>query len=277
MVNSGQSQRLHGADPAPPLTETEQHNLVPAYFSPDFSHQHSRWQSLLDNAKSGSVIIINPNSGPGSARDVNYVRAIDECRAHGLKVIGYINTRKGSVPVRPVYPWMLGRRTKNVLEQIDAYRSWYPKLSGVFLDEMNLNAQDSAIERQGFFTHTTTVEQYHAAIKAEVRKRTQQIIVGNPRDVSESQGDWAFNAVDLLVVQESDESRYLSWTPPKWVYPGTDRSHAYRIAHLVYGVTDQREVTEISRARHAGYVYATDRAGGADELWNEVPRWWRTT
>jgi hypothetical protein len=276
MVNSGQSERVQRADPMPPLTDAEQRNLIPAYFYPDFTHQRSRWQRMLDNAKPGSLVIINPNSGPGSARDVNYVHAIDNCRAHGLKVIGYIATDRGNVPLRPTYPWMLGRRTKNVYDQIDAYRSWYPKMAGVFLDEMNNNAQDRAIERRGFFTHYTTVERYHAGVKAEVRKRTQQTIVGNPGNVSESQGDWAFNAVDVLVAQENTESEYLAWTPPSWVYPGTNRSHAYRIAHLVHGVTDEQEVAETSRARHAGYVYITDEAGGSpDQLWNEVPRWWR--
>ncbi len=276
MVNSGQSERLHSADPIPPLTETEQRHLIPAFFYPDFSHQNSRWQRMVDNARPGSLIVINPNSGPGSGRDVNYVHAIDDCRARGLKVIGYIRTGRGTVPLRPTYAWMLGRRTKNVLEQIDAYRSWYPKMAGVFLDEMNLDAQDRAVERRGFFTHYTTVEKYHAGIKAEVRKKTQQTIVGNPRDVSDSHGDWAFGAVDVLVVQEAAESRYLSWSPPDWVYPGTDRTHAYRIAHLVHGVTNEREVLEASRARHAGYVYVTDEAGsGPDQLWNEVPRSWR--
>jgi hypothetical protein len=273
MVNSGQSEQLQGAEAMAPLTEAEQRNLVPAYFYPDYSHQNSRWQRLVDNAKPGSLVVINPHSGPGSARDVNYVHAIDDCRARGLKVLGYISTGRGNVPLRPTYPWILGRRTKNVVEQIDAYRSWYPKLAGVFLDEMNNNAQDRAIERRGFFTHYTTVEQYHAGLKAEVRKRTQQTIVGNPREVSESQGDWAFGAVDVLVVQQSGESEYLSWTPPSWVYPGTSRSQAFRIAHLVHGVTDEREVAETSRARHAGYVYITD--GTPDQLGNELPSSWR--
>jgi hypothetical protein len=273
MVNSGQSERLQGADPTAPLTETEQRNLIPAYFYPDYSHQNSRWQRMVDNARPGSLVVINPNSGPGSGRDVNYVHAIDDCRARGLKVLGYITTGRGTVPLRPTYPWILGRRTKNVLEQIDAYRSWYPKLGGVFLDEMNLNAQERVVERRGFFTHYTTVEQYHAGIKAEVRKRTQQTIVGDPRGVPEAGGEWAFDAVDVLVVQHTDEREYLAWTPPRWVYPGTSRTQAYRIAHLVSGVTDEREVAEASRARHAGYVYLTD--GTPDQLGNELPSSWR--
>jgi hypothetical protein len=273
MVNSSQSERLHGADPMAPLTEAEQRNLIPAYFYPDYSHQNSRWQRMVDNARPGSLVVINPNSGPGSGRDVNYVHAIDDCRARGLKVLGYISTGRGSVPLRPTYPWILGRRTKNVIDQIDAYRSWYPKLGGVFLDEMNLNAQDRVVERRGFFTHYTTVEQYHAGIKAEVRKRTQQTIVGDPRGVPDVGGDWAFDAVDVLVVQHADEGAYLAWTPPDWVYPGTSRAHAYRIAHLVSGVTEEREVAETSRARHAGYVYLTD--GTLDQLGNELPSSWR--
>ncbi len=110
------------------------------------------------------------------------------------------------------------------------------------------------------------------------------MIVGNPGDISESQTDWAIAgqdaAVDVLVVKEDYVEAYIPWVQPGWAYPGTDRSHAYRLAHIVRGVrffivpwgSQERKVVALSRKRHAGYVFITDYREGS---FLQLPRSWR--
>jgi len=62
--------------------------VVPAYFYPG-----SLWSSM--NWAAGRVplvAIMNPNSGPGTTQDPQYVAAVNSLRAADGKVIGYVST-----------------------------------------------------------------------------------------------------------------------------------------------------------------------------------------
>src|SRR5207302_896442 len=62
--------------------------VVPAYF-----YAGPLWTSM--NWAAGRVplvAIMNPNSGPGLTQDPQYVTAVNNLRAAGGKVIGYVST-----------------------------------------------------------------------------------------------------------------------------------------------------------------------------------------
>src|SRR4051812_34958225 len=72
-----------------------QHQLVPAYFYPDWYNAGNRWYRMCDamNTSAGSsVAIMNPASGPGSKVNPDYSKVIDYCHAKKQKVIGYVDT-----------------------------------------------------------------------------------------------------------------------------------------------------------------------------------------
>lgn len=142
--------------------------------------------------------------------------------------------------------------------------------------------------------HMSTVRDYYGQLCSHIRASTDRLqkIVGNPGDISEGQTNWAIGdhpVVDILVVKEDAAQRtnaqgqpsgYIPWVQPMWAYPGIHRGDAYRIAHLVHGVqrsvlpvgsSQERQVYTLSRVRHAGYVYVTDRTGNP---WDGFPVSW---
>jgi len=250
-----------GLDPGPALSSDEQRDIVPAYFRPHLHESGSKWRRLASVMKPRSIAIMNPQSGPGAELDPEYVGVIDLCHSYRrqLRVIGYVGTDHGRTSL------------SNVMEDLKNYVSWYPHLDGIFLDEMNNDP-------------IPDVRSYYTAISAKIRERRNQTIVGNPGNVSDAQGAWSFDVVDVLVAQENRAADYLAWEQPQWVYPGSSRDHAYRIAHLVHGVrpsmvgaapSQEKKVLAASRVRHAGYVYATDEAAPPDpRLWDRLPVSW---
>ena len=81
-------------------------------------------------------VIVNPASGPGSDVDANYTRAIDRLIGAGCVVLGYLPTGYGKVPVR------------DVRRDMDAWRRMYPRVHGVFFDEMIYADTESAVDHQ---------------------------------------------------------------------------------------------------------------------------------
>lgn len=268
-------------DPAPALTASEQREIVPAYFYPDLNKSDSQWKKMCSVAAPKSVIIMNPGSGPGKAKDPNYTNVVKYCRDRGHNVIGYVSTRYGK------------RNPDHVRADINNYLKWY-QANGIFLDEMNNNADAPAFGDNPNAGVRKKVKDYYSRLSAHIRLHAadplgpSQMVVGNPGDVSQAQGPWAFGVVDILVVFEGTAAKYTKWAQPTWVYPGTNRAHAYRFAHLVHGVrsvpvSQEGAIRDRSRKLHAGYVYVTpeieirDASGKVtNPLWNELSRFWLT-
>jgi hypothetical protein len=99
--------------------------MVPAYAYPTAG---GVWDKLATAAKVVHVeAILNPNNGPGSARDSNYAAAVNHLRAAGGAVIGYVPTDYAKVPLAKVEA------------EIKDYHLWY-HIDGIFIDEMTSDA-----------------------------------------------------------------------------------------------------------------------------------------
>lgn len=283
-----------GPDPAPPLTPAEQRELVAAYFYPDFdAPAHpidnpitGEWQKMCDVAKPGSIIIANHESGTASVKDPKYEVAIKYGQDRGYKVVSYVGTRWGEKPRDE-----LATQAKNQME-------WY-KPDGIFLDEM-VYTPEQDVPTGG------TARSYYKAISKIIRSGPRnrdgsvKMVIGNPGNVNEEQGDWGlrrprfpfwpfskYPVLDILVAFENTAAEYKTWVQPSWLYPGTNRAHAYRFAHMVHSaksipVSEEDAITELSRQRHAGYVYVTTEKAGTDPtdpggdmgIWNMLaPSW----
>jgi hypothetical protein len=97
--------------------ETQHHRaLIPAYMPP------AGIEELASHDGNGSVMIVNPASGPGAAPDPAYARAIRAAQGNGWRVVGYVPTSYGARPAADV--------------EADArrYAGWY-RVDGIFLDE----------------------------------------------------------------------------------------------------------------------------------------------
>jgi hypothetical protein len=122
--------------------------IVPAYFYPSFSG--SAWQQLTQQASLGTPItaIMNPASGPGVGVNSDYVTAINQFRAAGGRVLGYVPTgyAGGAVSAGSSCQPATGTSysASDVLTCARSYATNY-RVDGVFLDEFNNNATAASL------------------------------------------------------------------------------------------------------------------------------------
>jgi Spherulation-specific family 4/PEP-CTERM motif len=122
--------------------------LVPAYFYPSFSG--SAWQTLTQQALLGTPItaIMNPASGPGIGVNSDYVTAINQFRAAGGRVLGYVPTGYAGGAVSPGSSCQpaagASYSASDVVSCARSYATNY-RVDGVFLDEFNNNATAASL------------------------------------------------------------------------------------------------------------------------------------
>jgi hypothetical protein len=169
------------------------------------------------------VAIINPNNGPGSSRDANYVSGIQELQSAGVVVIGYVFTQYGS------------RSTNEVTSDIDTWKALYPQIQGIFFDEM---------------TNTPGDENYYRNLSDYAKSVGLSFTVGNPgTDTSTSY----VGTMDNIVIYETGGLPSLSQLGG-W-HAGYDKSN---FSYLAYGVPTLNDAFVASSANYVSYMYITN-------------------
>ena len=204
---------------------------IPAYFYP---YPHDRdWNLIHAAGPAIGLLVADPDNGPGSRCDPNYVTAIEATRRQGTLVVGYVTSRYGDSPLDLV---------------IDDIARWYTTytIDGIFLDEVGTSA-----------SHLSDCQAVHARVKELTRG--SGLVVLNPGTVGPV--DY-MSACDILVNNESTWTTYrdASFWLPDWVarYP------AQRFWHLVHDCPSERDMRTalwLARSRNAGWVFVTDRTG----------------
>jgi hypothetical protein len=225
---------------------TDQKCLWPGYVYPSIWDPATPWlawarQAQPGQTRVGSVAVMNPASGPGTAVVSDYTGAVNHARNLKHRVVGYVHTSYAA------------RAIATVKAEIDQYYAWYD-VDGVFVDEMSNLSTDSA---------------YYRSIYTYVLGKPvgSRLVVGNPGSAAAT--DWQLNgatkSADILVVFEGTAATYLAWTPPAWT--GSYPVDAF--GHLVYATAavDLPTVVAHSQATRAGYRYITD---------DDVPNPWDT-
>lgn len=104
--------------------------LVPMYVYPENIEKNAAYKRLIDLKRRFETVpmwvIVNPASGPGEAVDANYTKAIDRLCGAGCVVLGYITTGYAK------------RTGEQVQKDIDKWLSMYPRIHGIFFDEMSI-------------------------------------------------------------------------------------------------------------------------------------------
>jgi hypothetical protein len=224
---------------------TNQHQLVPAYFYPDWWNATNHWYRMCDamNVTGGaSTAVMNPNSGPGAAANPDYAQTLARCHARGQRVVGYVHTSYGARPLA------------SVRADIDLHYSFYPSIDGIFIDEMSTDP---------------ATRSYYQSIYAYVRRKPgARQVVGNPGVAASTA--WQLNTpvADVVIVFEGTAAQYLGWTPPGWVRNRV----ASQISNLVYSTPNDatmRQVCARSKTLNAGSMYVTDDA--LPNPWDTLP------
>jgi hypothetical protein len=158
--------------PAPAAAATPSGTIIPLYSWPS-----SAWDGVVAAKKAYPKVpvlaVINPGNGPGWAANSSYLAGIAKMTSAGIKMIGYVPTTYGNRPAA------------DVQADIKRWRSLYPGVTGIFLDEMN--------NRPGG-------EAYYRSITAFAKSQGLELTIGNPGcDVPPSY----VGAVDVILVYES--------------------------------------------------------------------------
>ena len=132
------------------------------------------------------IAVVNPDSGPGSSQDPNFVQGIRGLRAAGIKVLGYVDTAYGADTI------------SSVEANVNRYKTWYG-VDGIMFDDM--------ANQVGYEAYYSTLNNYvHSLIPGS-------LTMGNP---GTSVPASFIGTLDVLDVYESGSYPSLSFI----TYPG---------------------------------------------------------
>lgn len=214
--------------------------LVPAYFYPPVwdPAQRNQWREMQQALSQGVAVtaILNPGSGPGTAQDPNFLSAVNDFRAAGGRVLGYVYTCYGMDLCATAGEQ---RSTATVLAQAERYAGFYA-VDGIFLDEMG---GDAALAY--YRTVTQALRSSHPGWQ----------LVGNPGAPIPAA---SAALVDTVMTFEQGRGDYGNTAPPEpWMLSAAPS----RQAHIHYNVSSFDQMKSLltqAVQRRAGYVYITD-------------------
>jgi hypothetical protein len=156
--------------------------LIPLYIYPKNVHTNADYNRVMELKRQYSEVpfwvIVNPASGPGSEVDANYSKAIDRLIGAGCMVLGYVQTNYGKTP------------EKDVQRDLDTWRRMYPRVHGIFYNEMIYEDTVAAVDHQKQLTAMAHHMGYWPT-------------VGNP-GASTPGRYFAGKAADVIVMHEAD-------------------------------------------------------------------------
>lgn len=231
----------------PLATRNAQRIAIPAYFAPDIG---GLWQRVENAAPQVGLVVVNPNNGTAPEINVELDAQIDSVRAKGIEAIGYVFTKTGAGSFRPA---------AEVKADIDRYRSFYA-LDGFFVDQVS-DTCDAVAYYEDLVNHIRGGDPH------------SRIVLNPGKNVPECFEPLA----DVMVVHEDQfdllpGTNYLNWRPDSWIWQYPKQ----RFWHLVHTLAEGQfsEATDLSRARHAGWVYLTSdvfTGQPTENPWDSLP------
>jgi Spherulation-specific family 4 len=224
--------------------------FVPAYFYPSANNQY--WNTLIAQAQLGTPItaIVNPGSGPGNAFNSDYDSRINQFRAAGGKVLGYVPTGYGGAQVSAASTCQPSAgaiySVNDVVSCAARYQAFY-KVDGIFLDETT-NTSGSA-----------ELNFYRATYSGTRAINPAWSITANPgTSVVPAYFDLQLGyTADRIVSFEQIGANYVNYAPA----PGAVGGPASRFAHIVYDVGSASaalDFVNLAASRNVGAIYVTN-------------------
>jgi hypothetical protein len=224
--------------------------LVPLYVYPRDVTTNPAFTRLMDARRRYETVpmwvIVNPAGGPGRRVDANYTRAIDRLVGVGCVTLGYVSTRYAK------------RDAAAVQKDVDRWREMYPRVQGVFFDEMIYEDNDAGVK-------------YQAGLTKYAHEARLWPVVANPGAQTPPRY-FAADAADVIVVHEGG-----SWPKEdRLAKPYADHPPFTR-AVLVHSQPKFDAAALKAARKHARWFYVTDgefRAGDpkAANPWDRVSK-----
>jgi Spherulation-specific family 4/PEP-CTERM motif len=228
--------------------------VVPAYFYPSFSG--SAWDQLTTALSSGVRItaIMNPGSGPGNSVNSDYTRAINNFRAAGGIVLGYVPSGFLGDQVEPTSTCRPAIGNNYVVADIvscaASYNSFYT-IDGIFVDEFGPPAT-GATDAQVLSFYTNVYDGLKTV-------NANWSIVGNPGTAANAAllRNGTSGGADRLVTFENASSAFA--TAPQ--NPALALVPSQALINIIYDVSDPAVldglIAQIA-ARNVGGIFITD-------------------
>ena len=210
--------------------------LIPLYVYPGDLNKNPAYNRLIELRRRYETVpvwvIVNPASGPGNDRDPNYTQAIDRLVGAGCVLLGYVTTSYGK------------RAEADVQKEIDRWAELYPRVHGIFFDEM-------------VYDDTPAGAKYQSNLNRYARDNGWWPTVGNPGADTPNRYFTA-KAADVIVIHEGN------------AWPKDDRLRSYAdhppfTRALLLHSQDKLDAGAVQMARRqVRWVYVTEglfRAG----------------
>jgi Spherulation-specific family 4 len=217
--------------------------LVPAYIYPG-GDGRKEWQRLIDAASKVEIVAIaNPNSGPGSERNIDYAAIFTEASSHGVTLVGYVSTDYGNRPQAEI---------KN---DVDTWIRFYPQVRGFFFDQQPSESRDAA---------------QFAELRDFVKRRIPNCLVINNPGVPCDEAYLArgVSNVTCVFVNYNGFEQFELPTTLKAYDPS-------RFAAMPYNIPDietMRAVVKDAIIKRIGYLYISDAK--PPNQWGKLPVYW---
>src|SRR5207249_1084178 len=184
------------------------------------------------------VAIINPDNGPGSSRDSNYVSGIQKLHSAGVVVLGYDATGYGSNSLSSV---------KSVM---NTWKSLY-NIDGIFFDEM---------------ANWSGLESYYSNLSSYAKSLGYTMTVGNPGTDTLSS---YIGTVDNLMIYENPG------LPPLLALQGWHTNYdKSNFSMIAFGVNSVSQSFLTSASNYVGYIDLTNDV--LDNPYDSVPPYFGT-
>jgi len=193
----------------------------------------SSWTTVATSASLVEiVVIINPNNGPDSSPNSDYVTYMQMLYDAGVDLVGYVHTSNGN------------RSLSAVEADIGTYASQYPLLSGIFFDETATTSDK--------ISYYATIYEYTMSMPG------WKYDILNPGVVPDS----GYLAVSThIITLENEGAMISSLANPSWATCDTkDRFGA--IVNTANSSTMESVVNTLLNETYFGYIYVTDVADG---------------
>lgn len=209
--------------------------LIPLYVYPTRAEATPAYARLIDAKRRFETVpfwvIINPASGPGKKVDPTYTRVIDRLRGAGCVLLAYVSTSYGKRPAA------------DVQADIDTYRKFYPRLQGIFFDEMIYEDTDAAVKIQ-------------VAYRKSAHEAGYWPTVANPGAATPGRY-FSARAADVIVIHEGN-----AWPREatlKGETPGGYADHPPFTRGLLLHSRDTLDRAELKTARrYVRWIYVTE-------------------
>lgn len=207
-----------------------------------YTYPGSTWdvvaQAKIAHPSVPIVAIINPNNGPGSSRDANYVSGIQELHAAGIVVIGYDATGYAS------------NSASSVKSVMNTWKNLY-NIDGIFFDEM---------------ANWSGPESYYSDLTSYAKSLGYTMTVGNPgTDTLPSY----IGTVDNLMIYENPG------LPPISALQGWHTSYdKSNFSMIAFGVNSISTSFLSSASNYVGYIDLTNDV--LDNPYDTVPPYFGT-